>query len=284
MENNIGQWGNVNVAALDAIMNNSANMQSQNSEENTAKVNEITKLVTAKQYPWKDEVVSSSLCWATPKISHVIKEIAAQIFSDVESAFVDYDVNSNKVVGTIYFKFNAVKSNDDDLLAFGSYDNKTPANGLAQQIMMLSAKQHNGSYVITKEGQEILSDWIYTDSKINKNDKNWINHINWSNYVSLVQSASETGCSIKVTNLNVAKIISLIINHETIKETNDQGQAVETTRKLDVIINPGTTKRGTFERIFDIIIYDNDRAKAIASEISGTNMIFNNRNNYVSYI
>lgn len=277
-----GVWQNVNNSTIANIIATSQGISPKANDAEEKKDARTTVEIT-DQYPWEQEVVSHSVWWDTPQISHITKYIADQIFDDVESAFVEFNSIINEVVGTIYFKFNAKKKSEDGILAFSTLSNETPTNAV-EQFIRLKAQQMNGEIIMTKEGQDIISDWIYLPS-VDKRDPNWINRINWKNYVDIVPSQSETGYSIRLSGIDVAKMIGMIINHETIHTTDATGKDIEVTKKLEINIIPGPYKKDNpIERLYEIAIVDSDKARNIVAAATGNGTRFARTNAYTSYI
>ncbi len=275
-------WMGVNVGAINAIIA-SASAVNEKAENVEAKEDARTTVEITEQYPWEDEVIVRSMWWDTPKISHILKSIADQIFDDVESAFVSYNATKNKVLGTLYFKFNAAKKTENGLLAFTTVS-RMPANNPVEQFMRLSAQQRNGDVIMSKEGQDIISNWIYTE-KIDKSKPNWQSAINWQNYVDIVPSQSESGITIRLSGLDMSKMLAMIINHRTIKTTDESGKDVELTKKLDVVVVPGPpVKDQAFNYLFEIAISEHDDATRVIEEASGKDNRYNRANSYISYI
>lgn len=279
---NFGNWQGVNVGAINGIIANAMPINDK-AEEAAEKKDSRTVVEITKQYDWENEVVSHSLWWDTPQISHIIKYIADQIFDDVESAFVDYNPRTNSVQATLYFKYNAAKKSEDGILAFTSV-NRMPGNNAVEQYMRISAQQKFGDTFMTKEGQEIISDWLYLPG-VNKSNNKWITNINWTNYVDIVPSQSETGVSIRLSGLDVSAMIGMIINHQTVETTDASGKPVTLEKRLDVVVIPGRPKKdNAIEKLFEVIITDHERAESIIGEINGNQSKFARSNPYQSYI
>lgn len=284
MENLV--WSNVNASAIDALIHGSGNLGNPNSSSTATDSNKetIAKIESIKQYPYEDEIVSQTTYWDTGKLAHILYEIFAQIFADVDSADVTYDQSTGKVIGTLYFKYNGVKKNPEDYLAFALINQQINANNdLGQQIMIMNTLNNRGNVVLTKEAQEIFADLVHPITQIDRGNPNWINKIDWPKYSYLVRAANEYGCNICLTGLNVAKIINIIINHKTSREVDANGNTKETTRKLDIVVTPGTIKAGTDERQYEIVIFDHERAMAVANAATGTGYQFGTGNLYRSY-
>lgn len=271
-------WQNVNAGSINSILANSAAVNQKAGEAEADNAKRATVELTA-EYPWEDEVVSSSMWWDTPKISHILKYVADQIFDDVESAYVEYNQQLNKVVGTLYFEYNASPKSDTGLLAFKSLtDGKVP-NNVVDQVIRRMAQQNNGETLVTKEGMDIMSEWIFLQTNVNRADPKWPAKIDWKKYVDFVPSASKTGCSIRLSGIDIARIIGMII--KTQKVSTPDGGTVD--KKLDVVIKPGPMKAASIDRLFEVIIYDSQRAQDIVSAVNGVQQ-FNTGNKYISYI
>ncbi len=271
-------WQNVNAGNINSILANSAAVSQRAGEAKGNPEDRATVEITA-EYPYEEEIVSSSLWWDTPKISHILKFVADQVFDDVESAYVDFNQQLNKVIGTLYFEYNASPKSETGLLAFKSLANGKVPNNVVDQVIQTMAQQNNGEAMITKEGMDILSDWIYLPQGINRTDPKWPMKIDWKNYVDFIPSASKAGCSIRLSGIDITRIISMIIKSK--KVSTPEGTV---SKKLDIVVKPGQMKAGTIDRLYEIIIYDAQRAQEIVGAVTGSAAPFNTGNKYISYV
>lgn len=271
-------WTPTNIGTIFNVLNNSARVDST-TEVNSDATKRATIEVT-EEYPWQDEVLGSILMWDTAKISHILKNIADMVFDDVESAYVHADEHGN-VIGTLYFSYNGEKKTENGLLAFSTI-NKTVPTDIVHQVINRMQQQKSGEVVMTKEAMDIMSNWVFVPG-LDKSKPNWPKNIRWNDLVEVVPSASKYGCSIRLTNIRMDSIISMII--KSLKETTvkQNGEKVEVKRDLYVEVKPSARKAtNPMERFFEIRIIDLEKSQRITEAVA-PNMATRLGNPYMSY-
>lgn len=285
----IGQYGNryvpVNQYSIAAMLTNATAVNSKAAEAQ-GNAEAMDTVEVTKQYPWKSEVISSSLWWDTAYISHIIKYVADQIFDDVESAFVYYDPQVG-VTGCLFFTYGGKPKSENGIVAFSTFAT-TPAATIAEQAMQMAARQKNGDIIVSKQGQNILgANFIFLPNNVMPGrNPNWIKGIDWTKYVDVVKSASPTGASIRLSGLNIQSIISLIIKEDIEEAEDENGKPIEIKSKLDVSISPGPMIPGssTMEQMFIIDVANREKATKVINRIYGNARRYNSGNPYISYV
>lgn len=275
-----GSWEPANAVSIANMM---ANASAINNKADSAAENESarTTLNSVNPYKWDDEVVSQSLWWTTGHISHLLNVIFRSVFEDVVSSLVTYNPATKKVVGTIYFEYNAQKKTEDGLLAFATLDpatKKTNTDIVGQYAMQMALQKNGSNIAITKEAKDIFSEFIILPTTIDKRDPNWPKKIRWDAYTSYTQSASKSGLSIVLTDIDINKVLSLALN-----PAPDPGNPGN---KYDVSVFPGPLENASSfaEILYEVLITDNAKAIEIIgkSNLAGTKCA-GPRNPYLSY-